>query len=508
MLFQVSLQTRGDLRVALLSLLEYQAECRNQITKCVCDTSRANKKIGPRSNGSAPGATHPQPSHLSESRLITTRAPVPGSTKSNEYHLLLVANCGNAKNSAPATAAGEVGLRFWYGYLSGVSFAKYEFYWRLLVAYVVLALVWIAITLCAKLYHQAKGNNREVKILLVHQYLGRILLVCLVEVFLWFLKFQNWNSTGNRRWILLFLARMAYSLKVSMFWVMISLLVAKCCGVYRLILSSEGKDIGAPQKSSSKGGSAGSTCSLFSMIRGQFGERAKRVISIAACYTVGEFLWQLISIYQNQRTFVEPQLRQQFVSDRLFYGLSELLFVVFIASWILKTLDDNRALMLASKNAMLIQAYSRMRTVLRLTFGLKIFSQAVKYLYYPVKFTFGSAGSSAPGVEAATPGGVARSTTSSIAFYDLGDGYHYFEVVLPHLLDFCILSVLFLIWYPRPEFSHVDREDTRLMLEEQEEGGFGKSSGGARSGKDDAEGGMEMGMARSATGAFAERRKC
>ncbi|CAD7930408.1 unnamed protein product [Amoebophrya sp. A25] len=172
-------------------------------------------------------------------------------------------------------------------------------------------------------------------------------------------------------------------------------------------------------------------------------------MNVALCYTFSEVLWNGVSIYRNQFTFVAPSDRTRFVGDRLFYGMTELIFVVFIATWILKTLKDNEPLMLQSKNEMLIQAYSRMTKVLRLAFALKIGVQALKYLYYPTTFGYSMLFS-------------AYGSQREISFYDLGDSYWYFEVVLPHVLDFVVLLALFLIWYPRPEFSHVDTEDSRL----------------------------------------------
>ncbi|CAD7930407.1 unnamed protein product [Amoebophrya sp. A25] len=135
---------------------------------------------------------------------------------------------------------GEITVQYHHGFLNASNLKKYQFYHTLLWCYLLLAAIWGCITLTAKAYFRSRG---EVKMLLVHRYLTRVLLLCVIEVFLWYLKFRVWNGSGYRQWALLFLARMAYAVKVSMFWVMLSLIVAKCCGVYRLILSSNVKPV-------------------------------------------------------------------------------------------------------------------------------------------------------------------------------------------------------------------------------------------------------------------------
>ena len=74
-------------------------------------------------------------------------------------------------------------------------------------------------------------------------------------------------------------------------------------------------------------------------------------------------------------------------------------------------------------------------------------------------------------VPSGTPGGATDTTGSdfaSVHFYDLNDSFVYFDVLLPHVLDVIVVLALFLVWFPRPEFSHVDTEDTRLSMEMRE----------------------------------------
>ncbi len=126
----------------------------------------------------------------------------------------------------------------------------------------------------------------------------------------------------------------------------------------------------------------------------------------------------------------------------------------FIAIWVLKTLKDQEPLMQQSGNQHLITAYSRMKKVFEITFFVKITNQVLKYLYYPGKV----------GKHWLMP----STSKSGVALYDIGDFYWYFDVVTPHVVDSLILGSLFLIWYPRPAFSHVDLENSALESQMEE----------------------------------------
>ena len=89
----------------------------------------------------------------------------------------------------------------------------------------------------------------------------------------------------------------------------------------------------------------------------------------------------------------------------------------------------------------------------------------LKFLYYPVKLGFAA-------TSGGSDSGAGDADFANVQFYDLNDSFVYFDVLLPHVLDVIVVLALFLVWFPRPEFSHVDTEvGSSAMMCARGEGG-------------------------------------
>jgi len=131
-------------------------------------------------------------------------------------YILVYSNCGNY---ADATVSGNIIVKNAYGFLPGNEYHKMPFYGWLLLIYVALAVAWMVLSLrwWKELFN-------------IQNCITGVIFFGLVEAFLWYIFFNDWNSTGIRGKMLFILSILSSVVK-SIFSYMLVLVAALGWGV-------------------------------------------------------------------------------------------------------------------------------------------------------------------------------------------------------------------------------------------------------------------------------------
>jgi len=105
--------------------------------------------------------------------------------KSGVY-ILVFSNCGNL-DVHEAVVSGSVVVKNPYGQLPGNEYFKMPFYWWLGLVYLLLAVIWGL--LCVRWWNE---------IFNFHICIASVLMFGLVECFLWYVYYADWNGSGHR----------------------------------------------------------------------------------------------------------------------------------------------------------------------------------------------------------------------------------------------------------------------------------------------------------------------
>jgi hypothetical protein len=126
-----------------------------------------------------------------------------------------------------AKVKGSVVVKNSYGFLPGNEYHKMPFYGWLSAAYVFLAVAWFGLSLryWREIFH-------------IQNCITGVIFLGLVESFLWWIFFNDWNSSGSRGQILFVLAILATVVK-SIFSYMLVLVASLGWGVTRPYLDSK-----------------------------------------------------------------------------------------------------------------------------------------------------------------------------------------------------------------------------------------------------------------------------
>lgn len=152
-----------------------------------------------------------------------TQIPKEPITRTGVY-ILVFSNCGDLTK---ATVSGTVVARNAYGYLPGNEYHKMPFYGWLLVVYVILAVIWMALSLrwWKELFN-------------IQNCISAVIFFGLVESLLWFVFFNDWNRTGVRGKVLFILSILSSVVK-SIFSYMLVLVASLGWGVTRPYLDRQ-----------------------------------------------------------------------------------------------------------------------------------------------------------------------------------------------------------------------------------------------------------------------------
>jgi len=133
-------------------------------------------------------------------------------------YILVFSNCGTFSQ---ATISGSVIVKNAYGFLPGNEYHKMPFYGWLSLCYAVLALIWMGLSLrmWREIFH-------------IQNCIAGVIALGLVEAFLWWLFFNDWNASGNRSKVFFVLAILATVVK-SIFSYMLVLVASLGWGVTR-----------------------------------------------------------------------------------------------------------------------------------------------------------------------------------------------------------------------------------------------------------------------------------
>mmetsp|Transcript_85413 Transcript_85413/g.198575 ORF Transcript_85413/g.198575 Transcript_85413/m.198575 type:complete len:529 (+) Transcript_85413:64-1650(+) len=133
-------------------------------------------------------------------------------------YILVFSNCGEVGDAA---VDGSVVVRNTYGFLPGNEYHKMPFYGWLSLCYAAMAVVWMALSLrwWRELFH-------------IQYCIAVVILLGLVDSFLWWIFFTDWNSSGTRGRILFIMAILSSVVK-SVFSFMLVLVASLGWGVTR-----------------------------------------------------------------------------------------------------------------------------------------------------------------------------------------------------------------------------------------------------------------------------------
>jgi len=146
------------------------------------------------------------------------------SVRRTGVYILVFSNCGDFSD---ATVGGSIVVKNAYGFLPGNEYHKMPFYGWLLLVYVALAVVWMVLSLrwWKELFN-------------VQNCITAVIFFGLVEAFLWYIFFNDWNSTGVRGKMLFILSILSSVVK-SIFSYMLVLVAALGWGVTRPYLDRQ-----------------------------------------------------------------------------------------------------------------------------------------------------------------------------------------------------------------------------------------------------------------------------
>eukprot|EP00929_Paragymnodinium_shiwhaense_P050088 TRINITY_DN25246_c0_g1_i1.p1 TRINITY_DN25246_c0_g1~~TRINITY_DN25246_c0_g1_i1.p1 ORF type:complete len:510 (+),score=110.88 TRINITY_DN25246_c0_g1_i1:132-1661(+) len=144
--------------------------------------------------------------------------------KSTGIYILVLSNCGDLNE---ATVSGNVIIKNSYGFLPGIEYHKLPFYGWLFLGYVILAIVWLALSL-----------RWWKEVFNIQNCIAAVIFFGLVESFLWYIFYHDWNSSGRRGKIVFVLAIWSTVVK-SCFSYMLVLVASLGWGVTRPFLDSQ-----------------------------------------------------------------------------------------------------------------------------------------------------------------------------------------------------------------------------------------------------------------------------
>jgi len=139
-------------------------------------------------------------------------------------YILVFSNCGDFPD---ASVSGSIVVKNSYGFLPGNEYHKMPFYGWLLLIYVALAVVWMVLTLR---WWKEMFN--------IQNCISVVIFFGLVESFLWYVFFNDWNGTGVRGRVLFILSILSSVVK-SIFSYMLVLVAALGWGVTRPYLDRQ-----------------------------------------------------------------------------------------------------------------------------------------------------------------------------------------------------------------------------------------------------------------------------
>jgi len=139
-------------------------------------------------------------------------------------YILVYSNCGGYMD---ATVTGTVIVKNAYGFLPGNEYHKMPFYGHLLIIYVILAVIWMGLSF---------RWWRE--LFMIQNCIAVVIFFGLVECFVWFLFFNEWNASGIRGKFLFVLAILFTVIK-STFSYMLVLVASLGWGVTRPYLDTQ-----------------------------------------------------------------------------------------------------------------------------------------------------------------------------------------------------------------------------------------------------------------------------
>lgn len=160
--------------------------------------------------------------------VYTVRStPLPDARHNIEHsgiYTLVFSNCGELDQ---ASVSGAVTVKNAYGFLPGNEFPKMQFYGTLLVVYLCLAATWMVLSFCFMK-----------ELLNIQNCIALVILLGLLECFLWYLFFNDWNSNGVRGKALFTLATL-FTVMKSTFSYMLVLVASLGWGITRPYLDNQ-----------------------------------------------------------------------------------------------------------------------------------------------------------------------------------------------------------------------------------------------------------------------------
>lgn len=139
-------------------------------------------------------------------------------------YVLVFSNCGQFQD---AVVSGTVIVKNPYGFLPGNEYHKMPFYGWLLIVYSVLAIGWMVLSL-----------RWWKEIFSIQNCISAVILLGLLESFLWYVFFTDWNSSGVRGRFL-FVMAILFTVVKSTFSYMLVLVASLGWGVTRPFLDTQ-----------------------------------------------------------------------------------------------------------------------------------------------------------------------------------------------------------------------------------------------------------------------------
>jgi hypothetical protein len=139
-------------------------------------------------------------------------------------YILVFSNCGEFSD---ATVEGSVIVKNAYGFLPGNEYHKMPFYGWLLLVYVGLAVAWMVLSI-----------RWWKEVFTIQNCISAVIFFGLIEAFLWYIFFNDWNTTGFRGKVLFILSILSSVVK-SIFSYMLVLVAALGWGVTRPYLDRQ-----------------------------------------------------------------------------------------------------------------------------------------------------------------------------------------------------------------------------------------------------------------------------
>lgn len=172
-------------------------------------------------------ARPPRPGELVKAQLFGSMPQVPINTTG--IYALVMSNCGEFTHAGTATLSGKVIVKHTYGFLPGIDHPKRTLYAGLALAYGMLCVMWAALLLrwWQQIFH-------------MQACVAGVLVLSVVEVFTWWLFYNDWNAAGTRSTALFSLA-LAFAEVKSIFSYMLLFVASLGWGVTTLSLEQRTK---------------------------------------------------------------------------------------------------------------------------------------------------------------------------------------------------------------------------------------------------------------------------